>query len=134
MEMDRWVCVLGRSFGERGVAPVALARTGRSPEQGWLGRLAALGQHRAAALALEPPAVPLADLATGTLRALIARSGPRFAMIIDSNLRCNRTLSYRLPAELPSPLELIGWAVALRKRDWSSSRRSGGAPEPANSR
>lgn len=126
MEMDRWVCVLGRSFGERGVAPVALARAGRNPEQGWLGRLAALGQHRAAALALEPPAVPSADLATRALRALIARNGPQFAMIIDSNLRCHRALSYRLPAELPSPLELLGWAVALRKRDWPPSDRSGG--------
>jgi hypothetical protein len=124
MEMDRWVNVLSRSFGGHDIAPVTLARAG--------GR-------------------PLADLATGALRALIARCGPRFALIIDSDLRCRRALTYRVPAELPSPLELIGWAVALRKRDcagalqlapvchriatdfstfppaaWSPSHRSGG--------
>lgn len=38
-------------------------------------------------------------------------------MIVDSRACCRRTLSYRLPVELPSPLELIGWAVSLRKRD-----------------
>lgn len=117
METDRWVSVLSRSFGERDIAPVALARPGRDLGQGWIGDLAAVGQRRAATLVLEPSAGPLADPATGALRALIARGGPRFAMIIDSNLRCRRALHYRPPAELPSPLEIIGWAVALRKRD-----------------
>ena len=118
LEMDRWITVLGRSFATRGVAPVALARAGGDPEQGWLGRLAALDDASAAVLALDPspPGTP-ADLSAAALRAHIARTGPRFAMIIDSNLRCRRALSYRPPAELPSPLDLIGWAVTLRKRD-----------------
>lgn len=122
MEMDRWVSVLDRSFRERDVAPVALTRAGRSLEDGWIGRLAAFGQGCAAALALDAPTGPLTDLATGALRALIARGGPRFAMIIDSDLRCHRALIYRLPAELPSPLELIGWAVALRRREQVGGR------------
>lgn len=122
MEMDRWVSVLNRSFGGRDVAPVVLARAGRSPEHGWIGRLATFGQGCAAALALDAPTGPLADLATGALRALIARSGPRFAIITDSDLRCRRALTYRLPAELPSPLELIGWAVALRRREQVGQR------------
>jgi len=117
LEMDRWVSVLSRSFDGRDVSAVALARAGRDPEQDWPGRLAALGPGCAAVLTPDPAASPVADLATGALRALIARSGPRFAMILDSNLRCRRALSYRPPAELPSPLDLIGWAVALRRRD-----------------
>lgn len=122
LEMDRWLTVLARSFGARGVVPVALARPGSDPEQGWLGQLAALDGESAAVLTLDDPSVALADFSWVALRAQIARSGPRFAMILDSSLRCRRTLSYRLPAELPSPLELVGWAVALRKRDHGDER------------
>ena len=116
--MDRWISVLSRSFVAHGVIPMALAVAGRDPEQSWLGRLVALSRESAEVLTLDPspPGAP-ADLAAAALRTLIARSGPRFAMIIDSSLRCRRTLDYRLPAELPSPLDLIGWAVALRKRN-----------------
>jgi len=117
LEMDRWVSILGRTFSARGVVPVALARAGSDPEEGWLGRLAALDGGAAAILPLDPLPATLADLSAWALRAQIARNGPRFAMIIDCGLRQRRTLSYRLPAELPSPLDLIGWAVALRRRD-----------------
>ena len=118
LEMDRWISVLSRSFVAQGVIPMALAGVGRDPEQSWLGRLVALSRESADVLTLDPsPRGAPADLAAAALLTLIARSGPRFAMIIDSSLRCRRTLGYRLPTELPSPLDLIGWAVALRKRD-----------------
>jgi len=117
LEMDRWISVLGRGFRGCGVVPVALARAGKDPEQGWLGRLAALDSGSAAVLAVDAPSVAAADFSAGALRAQISRSGPRFAMIADSQLRCRRILSYRLPSELPSPLDLAGWTVALRKRD-----------------
>lgn len=119
-ESDRWVRVLSRSFGAWGIAAVALRAPGRDPAAGWLGRLAGPGLAPAATLAVEsgdpvPPSAP-AEFAAWSLRADIARHGPRFAMIIDSDLRCRRALRYGPPAGLPSPLELIGWAVALRKR------------------
>lgn len=129
LESDRWVSILARSFGARGVVPVALARPGSNPEQGWLGQLAALDGESATVLTLDAWSAALADFSAGALRAQIARSGPRFVMILDSSLRCRRTLSYRLPADLPSPLELIGWALALRKRDHVDEGRSE-APEP----
>jgi hypothetical protein len=131
LEMDRWISVLGRSFHERGVTAVALAHADRADEQGWLGRLAVLDPGCTATLALEPAAGPgrLADFATAALRAQIARGGPRFAMIIDSNLRGRRALAYHSTSELPSPLELIGWAVALRKRNRADGERHG-APKP----
>ena len=130
LEMDRWMSVLSRSFSGHDVAAVALARAGRDAGEGCLGRLAALGNEFAAVLALDPP-LPgvLADRSAGALRADIASSGARFAMIIDPNLRPRRVLSYHLPAELPSPLDLIGWAVALRKRDDAGKRRAGEAAE-----
>lgn len=141
LETDRWVSVLSRSFRGCGVAPVALARPGSTPEQGWLGNLAALYHESAAILELASAPGTLADLSAGALRARIARCGPRFAMIVDSKARCRRALSYRLPAELPSPLDLIGWAVSLRKRDHAEEHaretfeqslpaRSGGARSP----
>jgi hypothetical protein len=121
LEMDRWLSVLGRSFATRAVVPVALARAGS--EQGWLGALAALDSGSAATLSLDArPGTPT-NLSAAALRAQVARSGPRFALIVDSSLRSRRTLSYRLPADLPSPLDLIGWAVALRKRDRAGDDR-----------
>jgi hypothetical protein len=117
LELDRWISVLNQGFRAQGVAAVALLRAGHNPEQGWLGRLATLTRDSAAALSLDlPQPAALADFAAGALRADITRNGPRFALIIDSDLRCRRALSYRSRGELPSPLDLIGWAVALRKR------------------
>lgn len=116
LEMDRWVAVLARSFTAHGVVPVALARPGPEPEVCWLARLAVLRGESSAVLALDTRPGALAGF-SGALRAQIVRGGPRFAMILDSSLRCRRTLSYRLPTDPPSPLELIGWAIALRKRD-----------------
>jgi hypothetical protein len=111
-EMDRWISVLSRSLSGHDVAAIALARTAHDSRENVLGQLAALGGEFAAVLTLEPR-----PSASAPLSADIASSGPRFAMIIDADPRCRRVLSYRLPAELPSPLDLIGWAVALRKRD-----------------
>jgi hypothetical protein len=130
LEMDRWMSVLSRSLSDHDVAAVALARAGHDTGAGRLGGLAALGGEFAAVLALDPP-LPglLTDLSAGALRADIARSGPRFAMIIDPKLHCRRVLSYHLSAEPPSPLDLIGWAVALRKRDEAGGRRRGETSE-----
>jgi hypothetical protein len=118
LEMDRWISILNRSLDARAVAAVALLRAGHHLEAGWLGRLAALNGDRTAWLSLDlRQPERLADFAAGALRADIARNGERFAMIIGPDLRCRRALRYRPADELPSPLDLIGWAVALRKRD-----------------
>jgi hypothetical protein len=118
LEMDRWISVLNQGFRTRGVAAVALLRAGGELAESWLGRLAALNRDCAAGVSFDrqQPARS-ADFAAGALHADIRRSGARFAMIIDSDVRCRRTLSYRPSGELPSPLDLIGWAVAQRKRD-----------------
>lgn len=40
----RWLSILSESFSVRSVAAVALLRAGPDPEEGWLGRLAALSR------------------------------------------------------------------------------------------
>ena len=117
LEMDRWLSIVSRSFAERDVAAVIVARPGHQAGHGWLGRLAGPGSESAAALTLDTPPGAPADLAAGALRAQMTRHGPRCALIVDPHVRCRRALGYRLSDELPSPLELIGWAVALRKQD-----------------
>lgn len=114
LERDRWLNVLSRSFGLHGVRPLALAH-GYGARETSLGWLAELGSGCAAVLSTAAPAGgALLDFPASALRAEIVRSGPRFALIIDSDLRCRRTVRYRMGTDLPSPIELLGWAVALR--------------------
>lgn len=121
LERDRWLSVLRRSFSVHGVRPLALARYGYDVRQGaWHGWLAELGDGVVAVLSTTAPAQDaLLDFRASALRAEIARSGPRFAMIVDSELRCQRTVRYRAAVDAPSPIELVGWAVALRDRQRS---------------
>lgn len=117
LERDRWIRILERSFNQHAVRPLALARHGDDPEASSLGWLAQLGEGCAALLSTaSPPQGALFDFRTSTLRADIAHSGPRFAMIVDSDLRSRRTIRYGTTTDLPSPIELVGWAVALRER------------------
>lgn len=120
VETDRWLSVLSESFRGNGIAPVALLRADSEGDRSWLGRMAAACRDCAAMLSLEQLKwATLANFATSALRAEISAGGARFAMIVDSELRCRHTLKYRLRSELPSPLDLIGWAVAARKRHQS---------------
>lgn len=117
LERDRWLSILRRSFREHEVLPIALARGGGDPQAASLGWLAELGDDSAAVLSTAAPAQgALLDFRASALRMRIARGGARFVMIIDSDLRCRLITRYRVPVDLPSPIELVGWAVALRDR------------------
>lgn len=115
LERDRWIRVLERGFSEHAVRPLGLTNRGDDAHVASLGWLDELGEGCAARLSAATPledAPP--DFHANVLRVRILDSRERFAMIIDSDLRCRRTVSYRAAADLPSPLELLGWAVALR--------------------
>jgi len=116
LERDRWIRVLERGFSEHAVRPLALARHGHGGRGASLGWLDELGDGCAAELSTAMPLNPWHDLRASTLRAKINHSSARFAMIIDPTLRCRQMVLYRVPIDLPSPLELLGWAVALRGR------------------
>lgn len=115
LERDRWIRVLERGFSEHAVRPLGLAKYGGNAHAASLGWLDELGEGCAARLSTAmPPEDARHDFPANTLRAQILHGGARFAMIIDSDLRCRRMVSYRAATGLPSPLELLGWAVALR--------------------
>lgn len=115
LERDRWIRVLERGFSEHAVRPLGLANRGHDGHAASLGWLDELGDGCAARLST---AMSLADAPddfhANALRARILASSAHFAMIIDTDLRCRRTVSYRTATGLPSPLELLGWAVSLR--------------------
>jgi hypothetical protein len=50
------------------------------------------------------------------LREALEQVGQRFVMIIDGELRQRKTFSYDTLSGLPSPLEFLGWAEALRTK------------------
>ncbi len=120
LEMDRWLVITRRAFAERRVRPIALAAPTLDPNHSWVMQVS--GDHRT--VLLEDPAQqhlgwPMGppgpvDLQTPVLREAIEQPGRRFVMIIDSALRIQKTFTYQGLSNLPSPLELLGWAEALR--------------------
>lgn len=115
LELDRWLVITRRAFAERHIQPLALASPSLDPERSWVTQVS--GDSRA--VLLENPAQqhfgPV-DLQTPVLREAIEQTGRRFVMIIDSALRIQKTFTYQDLSNLPSPLELLGWAEALRAK------------------
>ena len=122
LEMDRWLVITRRAFAERRIQPIALASPTLDPEHNWVTQVS--GDNRS--VLLEDPAQqhfgPV-DLQTPVLREAIERPGQRFAMIIDNTLRIQKVLAYTVLSSLPSPLELLGWADALRAKQTALTPR-----------
>ena len=68
---------------------------------------------------LSAPAAPVRvrDLPAARLHSAIATLGAaRFVMVIDESLGNRRTFVYDTLEQVPSPLEVLGWADAARAR------------------
>lgn len=115
LEMDRWMVITRRAFAERRIQPIALASPTLATEHSWVTQVS--GDNRS--VILEDPVQQQfgpVDLQTPVLREAIEHAEHRFAMIIDNTLRIRKTFTYRVLTSLPSPLELLGWAEALRSK------------------
>jgi alkyl hydroperoxide reductase subunit AhpC len=121
LEIDRWLVVTQRAFAARGIRPIALHSPALDPAGSWVAQV--IGDSRT--VLLEDPTQqhfgPV-DLATPVLRAALEQAGQRFVMIIDSELRQQKMFSYATLSGLPSPLEFLGWAEALRAKQIASLR------------
>ncbi len=114
LEMDRWLVIVRRAFSERCVRPIALASPTGGLDRSWVTQvsddLAVLledaTQHHFGPVDLQIP----------VLREKIDHALPRFVTIIDAALRIQKMFTYESLSNLPSPLELLGWADALRTR------------------
>ena len=130
LDMDRWLVITRRAFAERRVRPIALAAPTLDPDHSWVTQVS--GDHRA--VLLEDPAQqhfgPV-DLQTPVLREAIEQPGRRFVMIIDSALRIQKTFTYQGLSNLPSPLELLGWAEALRAKQAVTAAKAETNSRPA---
>ena len=122
LEMDRWLVIARRAFAERRIQPLALASQTFDPQHNWVTHVS--GDSRS--VLLEDPTQqhfgPV-DLQTPVLREALETTGRRFVMIIDSALRIQRTFTYQALSNLPSPLELLGWAEALRTKQTAQPAR-----------
>jgi alkyl hydroperoxide reductase subunit AhpC len=115
LEMDRWLVVTQRAFAARGIRPIALDSPSLDPATSWVTQIS--GDSRA--VLLEDPTQQQfgpVDLQTPVLREALEQVGQRFVMIIDGELRQRKTFSYDTLSGLPSPLEFLGWAEALRTK------------------
>jgi hypothetical protein len=116
LEMDRWLAVVQRAFAGKRMRPLALASRAAGVVGGWIAEVSGDWRH---VLLSEPPrrAGRSVDLRSCALRAQLESLGQqRFVMVIDEALYSRRTFSYRTLAEVPSPLEFLGWADAVRSR------------------
>jgi hypothetical protein len=116
LEMDRWLAVVQRAFAGKRMRPLALASRAAGVVGGWIAEVS--GDRRLVLLS-EPPrrAGRAFDLRSCALRAQLQSLGQqRFVMVVDDGLCNRRTFSYGTLAEVPSPLEFLGWADAVRTR------------------
>jgi alkyl hydroperoxide reductase subunit AhpC len=116
-EMDRWLVIMRRAFTERNIRPLALASPTREVDMSWVTQVS--GDERTVLLEDPQQYFGPVDLQTPVLRESIEQSQQRFVMIIDNTLRIQKMFAYRSRADLPSPLELLGWADTLRSKQAS---------------
>ncbi len=116
LEMDRWLAVIQRAFTGNRMRPLALAVRASSTAGSWIGEVSGDRRH----VLLSEPSSRTGrsfDLRSSALRAQIEGLGQqRFVMLVDEGLYNRRTFSYGTLAEVPSPLEFLGWANAMRTR------------------
>jgi alkyl hydroperoxide reductase subunit AhpC len=118
LELDRWVGILGDAFARARVRPLALSRRTCPIDRGWVSQLSG----EACVVSLREPAHGPFDLHARRLQAAIEGLGQRFAMIIDSTLRRQRTFTYETAERLPSPLDLLRLACRLRNEQTPEQR------------
>lgn len=122
LEWDRWIAVARSAFAAARARPLALARSNRPLDCGWVARLS--GDASAVPLVGEACGV-LAQASAGRFIALpdfhaqrlqedIEGTSERFVMIVDPSLRRRRTYAYGAPDSLPSPLDFLRWVRTLR--------------------
>jgi len=122
LEMDRWLAVIERAFSGSRIRPLALASDGRSSPS-WIAQISPDTRQ----VLLPPRAAEEQRVDPGALalRAhLEALRLQRFVMVIDDTLCCRRTYAYTALAEVPSPLEFLGWADTVRSRSPSPAARN----------
>jgi hypothetical protein len=113
LEMDRWLVVTKRAFAGRRIRPIALASAKLDVERSWVTQVSDDGRTVILEDLAQQNFGPV-DLQAPALREEIEQPGRRFVMIIDSALRKQKMFTYTDLTNLPSPLEFLGWADALR--------------------
>ncbi|MDB6088498.1 MAG: hypothetical protein JWN85_1282 [Gammaproteobacteria bacterium] len=115
LEMDRWLVVTQRAFAARRIRAMSLASPAREVDRSWITQV----DDDKRTVLLEDPAresFGTVDLQAAALREEIEQPGRRFVMIIDTALRKQKLFTYNDLSNLPSPLEFLGWADALRAK------------------
>jgi hypothetical protein len=115
LEMDRWLVITRRAFAARRIRPLALGSARLQPQHSWVTQVS--GDERT--VLLENPTQQQfgpVDLQVPVLREEIGKGGRRFVMIVDGTLRIHKMFVYQTLSNLPSPLDLLGWADGLRAK------------------
>ncbi len=116
LEMDRWLGLIQRAFTTARIRPLALARSAAEVVGSWIAQVSE-DTRRVLLAPLAHPQGRTFDLRAAALRAHIDALGTRrFVMVVDDAAEIRRTYTYPTFADVPSPLEFLGWADAARTR------------------
>jgi hypothetical protein len=114
LEIDRWLAVVQSAFAGCRIRPLALGSQASAGRASWVWQIS----RDASTVFLERPLpgdLSELELRARTLHLTISTLQPRrFVMVIDSSLNPRRTFTYSGLSDVPSPLELLGWADAAR--------------------
>ena len=116
LETDRWIVLLRRAFQDSEVWPVELVPD-NCPQLNcsWVSAVVNEIYSKGMQELFEANSNAIARQAR-LLCAKLEQAGPRFVAILDGSSRLHRTFRYFRGSCVPSPLEILGWAVTLRAR------------------
>ena len=115
LETDRWVVLLGQAFQDSEVRPLELRPSDSRSNFSWVCAVNDDMCIEGSQEVFDANWNALALQAQLLCRNIEPRGG-RFVAILDGQLRVRRTFKYFRGSSVPSPLEILGWTVALRSR------------------
>jgi len=128
LEVDRWLTIVRRSFAERRIQPLGLPSQSPTMDYEWVQCMS----HRVFVEVLQSSIrlqLPMTELQAAH-SSCDAASPARFVIIVDDAFRNQRTYIYRSRQDLPSPLDILEWADALRGRHASAARACAAGLQP----
>jgi len=116
LEIDRWLVVIRSAFLERNIQPLGLASSTPNLDYNWTDQLSWSSNADVFESVVQQTTL-FSDRMKGSSDGDLPLLRKRFVLIVDGKLRNRRTFAYTTRLHLPSPLDILYWADALRSSE-----------------